>query len=207
MAFTSFHNLPEVITKYNLLYEEQLCKVDLLHLAPQSLHDEIAFNRQEIPYQNSEIAIGEVILFPVLKAVWFQFKDQLTLWSHPNIEVDSLLTGYPDYLLASKSKQGKIILGTPFLAVVEAKRDDFTAGWGQCASEMYALQQLNRAKQVPNQKQDTNDGNILGIVSNGDYWQFAFLKDTIFTKCRNNYLIENLDDIYNFMVSYLKTKI
>jgi hypothetical protein len=67
MAFTSFHNLAEVIITYNLVYEEQLCKVDLVHFAPQTLHDEIQFNRQEIPYQNSEIAIGEIILFPIFK--------------------------------------------------------------------------------------------------------------------------------------------
>jgi hypothetical protein len=140
----------------------------------------------------------KLFCFLYLKSVWLQFKDRLTLWSHPSIEVDNLLTGYPDYLLASKSKQGKIILGTPFLAVVEAKRDDFTAGWGQCAAEMYALQKLSNASK------EQKEGEILGIVSNGDYWQFAFLKDGIFTKCQNYYLIENLDEVYNFMVSHLK---
>ncbi|TAD98891.1 MAG: hypothetical protein EAZ97_10235 [Bacteroidetes bacterium] len=194
MAFTSFTNLASVVKKYKLLYRENVCEFDLLHQAPASLHEEITLNRLEIPYQNSEIAIGETILFPILKAVWLEFKDFLTLWSHTALELDDILTGYPDYLLASKSDQGKIILGTPFLAVVEAKKDDFTAGWGQCAAEMYAIQQLNKK----------TDLEILGMVSNGDYWQFAFLKENIFKKCKNNYTIDNLDSIYNFMVSHLK---
>jgi len=175
MAYTSFMNLAQVIKKYHLLYQEIACEFEELYQAPITLHEEIQLNRTEIPYQNSEIAIGETILFPVLKAIWLGFKDKLTLWSHVALEVDTDLVGYPDYLLASKSEQGKIILGTPFLAVVEAKRDDFTAGWGQCAAEMYAIQLLNQKK----------DLEILGIVSNGDYWQFAFLKDTIFRKCQN----------------------
>lgn len=193
MVSTSFGSLAEVIKKYHLLYQEDICQFELLHYAPRTLHEEIQLNRQEIPYQNSEIAIGETILFPLLKAVWLQFKDVLTLWSHTALEFNDVLVGYPDYLLASKSEQGKIILGTPFLAVVEAKRDDFTAGWGQCAAEMYAIQQLNQQ----------NDLEILGIVSNGDYWQFAFLKNNIFRKCKNNYTIEDLDAIYNFMLSHL----
>ncbi len=59
---------------------------------------------------------------------------------------------------------------------------------------MYAIQQLN---QKPNLE-------IWGIVSNGDYWQFAFLKGNIFRKCKNHYVIENLDEIYNFIVGHLK---
>ncbi len=197
MPFTFFSNLAEVIKKYDLLYQEPICEFALQYPAPLTLHQEITLNRSDIPYQNSEIAIGETILFPIFKSVWLQFQETLTLWSHVALEYNEELVGYPDYLLASKSKQGKIIMGTPFLALVEAKRDNFTAGWGQCGAEMYAIQQLN---QKPNLE-------ILGIVSNGDYWQFAFLKDNIFRKCKNHYVIENLDEIYNFIVSHLKNTV
>jgi hypothetical protein len=197
MAFTSFGSLAEVIKKYELLYREDFCEFSLQYKASIALQEEISLNRSEIPYQNSEIAIGETILFPVLKAVWLQFKDVLTLWSHATLEYNDELVGYPDYLLASKSAQGKIIMGTPFLAVVEAKRDDFTAGWGQCGAEMYAIQQLNQKPEME----------ILGIVSNGDYWQFAFLQGNVFRKCKNHYVIENLDAIYNVIVSHLQQQL
>jgi hypothetical protein len=78
MAFTSFGSLAEVIKKYELLYREDFCEFSLQYKASIALQEEISLNRSEIPYQNSEIAIGETILFPVLKAVWLQFKDVLT---------------------------------------------------------------------------------------------------------------------------------
>ncbi len=193
MAFTTFKNLEQVLTAYNLSYAEQVCGYALQYAAPKSLHEEINFNTAEIHYKVSENAIGESILFPILKAVWLQYKDVFAIFSHPMLEFDEVLTGYPDYVLAKKSARGKIFLEQPYLAVVEAKKDDFSAGWGQCSAEMYALQQLNDDKVMK----------IMGVVSNGDVWQFAFLEGQVFLQCSNTYTIQQLDLIFNFMTSYL----
>jgi hypothetical protein len=193
MAFTSFKSLEQVLTACNLSYKEQICGYPLQYVAPKSLHEEINFNISEIHYKVSENAICESVLFPILKAVWLQYKDIFAIFSHPMLELDDIFTGYPDYVLAKKSARGKIFLEQPYLAVVEAKKDDFSAGWGQCGAEMYALQQLNHNKAMK----------IMGIVSNGDVWQFAFLEGQVFWQCSNTYTIQQLDLIFNFMTSYL----
>ncbi len=193
MAFTTFKSLEQVLTTCNLSYREQACDYVMQYAAPKSLHEEINFNTSEIHYKVSENAIGESILFPILKAVWLQYKDVFAIFSHPMLEFDAMFTGYLDYVLAKKSKRGKIFLEQPYLAVVEAKKDDFSAGWGQCSAEMYALQQLNSNKAMK----------IMGIVSNGDVWQFAFLEQQVFSQCSNIYTIQQLDLIFNFMTSYL----
>lgn len=48
--------------------------------------------------------------------------------SHQSIKYDSELFGIPDYIISKRSELGKIIFETPYLAVVEAKKDDFTSG-------------------------------------------------------------------------------
>ncbi len=49
--------------------------------------------------------------------------------------------------------------------LVEAKQDNFEAGWAQCLAEMIAAQRLNETAQII----------IYGIVSNGNLWQFGKL--------------------------------
>jgi hypothetical protein len=69
--------------------------------------------------------------------------------------------------------------------VVEAKKDNFEAGWGQCLAELIAVQKIN---QLPEQV-------VYGIVSNGDYWEFGQLKQSVFTKNIKVYTLQTLDSL------------
>jgi hypothetical protein len=40
---------------------------------------------------------------------------------------------------ATKSELGKKVLESPLLAVVEAKKNDFEQGWGQCLAESVVI--------------------------------------------------------------------
>jgi hypothetical protein len=50
--------------------------------------------------------------------------------------------------------------------MVEAKKDDFEGGWGQCLAAMLAAQMINGDDQLI----------LQGSVSNGDVWQFGRLQ-------------------------------
>jgi hypothetical protein len=69
----------------------------------------------------------------------------------------------------------------PYLIVVEAKKDNFEEGWGQCLAELITAQKLNG-----NTKTE-----IFGIVSNGKFWEFGRLLENSFEKnikiCQLNY--------------------
>ena len=54
-----------------------------------------------------------------------------------------------DYLFSKRSKLGKTVLEMPVVVVVEAQKDDFTQGWGQCLAELIAAQKLNNTVQLP----------------------------------------------------------
>jgi hypothetical protein len=85
--------------------------------------------------------------------------EKLKIWKGGKIESDVLVSN-ADYLIAERQDY----LDTPFLCIVEAKRDDFEQGLAQCLVEMQACQwQNNQAgKQL----------DVLGIVTNGQGWVF-----------------------------------
>ena len=159
MSFSEYNSLPAVLKEFSLHYQEKALEDYLAIPAPSNLKEEIAFNLTELAY---EAIVCETLIFPVLKAAWKPFTKELMLWSHQAIEFDSKLSGIPDYLFSKQSELGKIVMDKPFVAVVEAKKDDFSGGWGQCAAEMYAASQINDNLEIV----------IFGIVTNGRFWEF-----------------------------------
>jgi len=193
MAFTEYKNLASVLKEFSLHYREQILEHDTALPAPANLAVEITFNLNELAYDSSEAMICETLIFPILRAVWKPFIQELMLWSHQTIEFNSKLSGIPDYLFAKKSALGKVVMDKPFVAVVEAKKDDFSAGWGQCAAEMYAAVQLN----------DNAAIQVFGIVSNGKFWEFASLQQGVFVKYQQSGDVYKLDELFSILSAVL----
>jgi hypothetical protein len=190
MAFTQFKNLGNVLQTYDIAAQKQSFLVVTPQKAPALLADEITFTLNYVDYASSEAAICESLLYPVLRSVWKNFADTLALHSHRTWQIDDVLTGIPDYLIASVSKYGASVVGKPVLVTVEAKKDNFEEGWGQCAAAMIAAQQTN----------DKPDTVIYGIVSNGTVWEFAHLTNRVFTRETFAFDIYDLDTLYAALV-------
>ncbi len=194
MAFTEYKNLATVLKEFSLHYQEQALDYDENLLAPPSLASEITFNLTELAYDSSEAMLCETLIFPILKTAWKPFIHDLMLWSHQAIEFNNKLSGIPDYLFAKKSSLGKVVMDKPFVAIVEAKKDDFSAGWGQCAAEMYTATQLNENPAIQ----------VFGIVSNGKFWEFASLQNSVFFKYQQNGNVYQLDALFAMLCAILK---
>jgi hypothetical protein len=100
------------------------------------------------------IFIEAIELFPNLK-----------VWKGGRLESD-IAKGAADYLITENMGY----IASPMLCVVEAKKDDFEQGLAQCLVEMQACQWNNQ--------QAGRSIDILGIVTNGDSWQFYKLTTT-----------------------------
>lgn len=195
MGFRTYKTLGDVLKVYQIRYQEVGLPTDLLAInAPVELWEEITFNKEEISYDASEAAICENIIYPILRAVWKPFRKTFAIWSHKPIELNEELTGTPDYVIARKSELGKIVFDAPYVAVIEAKRDDFTLGWAQCALEMYTIQQLNK-DQKP----------VFGIVSNGDFWEIGYLEEQVLTQYRQRFDSDQLDQLFSVLTYVLET--
>ena len=75
----------------------------------KSFKDDLEFSLKEFNFEDSEYAVCEVIIFPVLKEVYRHYRDEFTLWSHKTITYDEKISGMPDYILAKRSPLGKEI--------------------------------------------------------------------------------------------------
>jgi hypothetical protein len=186
MAFSNYKTISEVVKEYQVTYTEANFVIETSFNIPDYFREDLELMMNEAVVDNSEFAICENLIYPILKEVWKAYRSNFLLWSHQLLNCDTKLTGYPEYILATRSPLGKVVFDKPYFILVEAKQDDFEGGWAQCLAEMIAAHRLNDELKVT----------IFGIVSNGDRWQFGSLKENLFTRNKKFYTIQELDELF-----------
>jgi hypothetical protein len=166
MPYSKFKSVEEVATKFDI---EVADRTAFLNERELKILDAFFFrvekNLKDDTNYITEFAICDAIIRPILDIVVENY--DLKVWSHVSYNVDEEkgLVGEPDYLIAPKTKYGA--MAKPSLCVIEAKKDDFDAGWAQALSEMVASSLL--------------DAHICyGIVTTGAIWQFGKLESGVF---------------------------
>ncbi|MBF2016952.1 MAG: hypothetical protein IGS23_17495 [Rivularia sp. T60_A2020_040] len=186
MAFSNFKIIGEVLKEYQVTYTEANFIAETPFNVSDYFREDLEIVMREGVVNNSEFAICENLIYPVLKEVWKLYNKKFTLWSHQSLNCDEKLSGYPEYILARRSPLGKVVFDQPYFILVEAKQDDFEGGWAQCLAEMIAAQRLNAEHSIV----------IFGISSNGNTWQFGKLEDNKFTRNITPYTIYELDKLF-----------
>ncbi len=186
MLCRKFKNIAEVQKLYNIKYLEDYFISAINIAVPQWLIEEFEFNKENIDIFSSEAARRELIISPLLRAVYKNHSQQYSFWIQKTIAFNKELSGTPDYMFSKRSPLGKTVLETPIVIVVEAKKNDFEQGWGQCLAELVASQKINEDAQKA----------IYGIVTDGNLWQFGRLKADLFTKDVKNYTIDDIQALY-----------
>ncbi|ACK70339.1 conserved hypothetical protein [Gloeothece citriformis PCC 7424] len=192
MPFSSYKTIGAVAKEFQIQYRSQEFIEELAFPVPVGFKEELELLFTDGVVDNSEDAICENLIYPVLKEVWKYYRHKFTLWSHQTLVYDANLLGQPDYILAKRSPLGTIIFDQPYFLVIEAKQDKFEEGWGQCLAELVAVQKINH---LPEQT-------LFGIVSNGKIWQFGKLNLDSFTLNKTFYTIQNLEQLFS-VVNYV----
>jgi len=186
MSFSQYKNFGKTVSDFQIIYTEANFVQEIPLIIPNYFREDLNLMQSEGIVDNSEAAICENLIYPILKEVWKQYRHHFLLWSHQSLNYDETLSGFPEYILAKRSPLGKVVFDQPYLILVEAKQDKFNEGWAQCLAEMITAQRLNQDSKLV----------IYGIVSNGKIWQFAKLAETTFTKNQNFYSIQELDQLF-----------
>jgi hypothetical protein len=187
MPFSNYKNISTVAKAFQIKYQRDNFIVETELAISDIFRNELDLIFNEGVFDNSEIAICENIIYPVLKEVWKAYRTKFLLWSHQTLIYDENLSGIPDYILAKRSPLGTVVFDKPYFVLVEAKKEStFDEGWGQCLAEMVAVQRLN------NEPEQT----IFGIVSNGAMWQFGKLILDTFTQNKKFYTIQELERLF-----------
>ena len=195
MAFSDFKTISEVQEKFRITYSED----DFVEAEPSTPSTEFLrdfeFTREHINVFASEASRCEAIIFPVLKENYKAYADQYALWIKQSIAYDAVLNGVPDYFISTRSELGKTVVGSPLILLVEAKKNDFEQGWGQCLAELVAAQKINDDPAFP----------VYGIVTDGTLWQFGRLIGDTFTQNRTDFALANLPTLFGAVDSVFRS--
>ena len=186
MPFSADKTVSSVLKEFQITYTESNFIVETEFQVSDYFREDLEFTMREGVVDNSEFAICENLIYPLLKEVWKRYYTGFVLWSHQSLTYDQYLSGFPEYILAKRSILGKVVFEQPYFLLIEAKQDNFENGWAQCLAEMIAAQKLNE-----NPEQE-----VFGIVSNGDRWQLGKLKSNVFTRNQTFYTIQELDKLF-----------
>lgn len=189
MLYSSYKNIGTVAKEFQIKYIRDNFIIETEFPISEFFRQELELVFNEGVVDNSESAICENIIYPILKEVWKAYRSNFLLWSHQALNYDQIndKCGVPDYVLAKRSPLGSVVFDKPYFVLVKAKKEsDFSEGWGQCLAEMIAVQRLNQILEQT----------IFGIVSNGLIWQFGKLNIDIFTQNKIFYTIQELDKLF-----------
>ncbi|WP_293017476.1 MULTISPECIES: hypothetical protein [unclassified Moorena] len=137
----------------------------------------------------------------MLRELYKKYYKTYAFWIKKSIFYDQVLSGTPDYIFSTKSELGKTVLEKPLVIIVEANKNDFQQGWGQCLAELVASKkilgalsvgELNSPRVAPQDVQRP----VYGIVNDGNLWQFGRLQRDIFTQNIDNFTIDKLSGLY-----------
>lgn len=147
----------------------------------------------------TEKARSELIVTDVLFELRKHFNRRISFFSGIEFSVDAEqgLTGVCDFLVSLSPILS--FLEAPIIILVEAKRENLTTRFGQCAAEMLAAQRFN-----------TEKGNaipcIYGATTSGTEWRFLKLEGTRLHIDRAVYPIAQCDKILSILSSMVEQK-
>ncbi len=187
MSFSTYKSISAVAKEFKITVIRDNFIVETEFPISEVFRTELDLIFSDGVFDNSEIAICENIIYPILKEVWKVYRHHFIIWSHQTLSYDEKLSGVPDYILAKRSPLGTVVFDKPYFVLVEAKKEsDFSEGWGQCLAEMVAVQRIN----------EESEQSIFGIVSNGAMWQFGKLRGDCFTQNKLFYTIQELERLF-----------
>ncbi|NJN72584.1 MAG: hypothetical protein HC799_07095 [Limnothrix sp. RL_2_0] len=194
MSFSQYKNIAEVQREFEVRYLENIFIVSTELEPSKSFLGDFEFSKQNIDVFSSEAARSEVVISPLLREVYKQHYQDYAFWIQKSIRYDDELSGTPDYLFSRRSPLGKTVLEPPLVVVVEAKKNDFEQGWGQCLAELVAAQKINGDRHRT----------IYGIVTDGNLWQFGKLYDDVFTQHPENFTIDRIERVYGALEAIMQ---
>lgn len=175
MPFNAFKSLRAAAERTGLRLHKDTILPELAYIVPEeSLTAQLSWVETRRKSSSGEMFMREFYIAPIMLSALHK-REYLNIWANDYaLFYTDEFSGYPDYLITGmrNPKAAEEPEQKPYLAVAEAKKENFDEGWGQCLAEMYACRQLNELADAP----------IWGIVSTGETWQFGKLIGDTFTR-------------------------
>jgi hypothetical protein len=96
MPFSSYKSISAVAKEFQIKYVRDNFIMETHFEISDTFKQELDLIFNEGVFDNSEIAICENIIYPVLKEIWKAYRSKFLLWSHQTLIYDQNLCGVPD---------------------------------------------------------------------------------------------------------------
>ncbi|MFE1747242.1 hypothetical protein [Coleofasciculus sp. H7-2] len=198
MAYSDF-TLIRVLKTFDLTLVDRLDMFsDIPKLESSNyLAETLQYNLPLALASNTEKSRSEMIITPILIEVRKKLQNKVSLFSGIDFTVDAErgLNGNCDFIISGSPEL--LLLRTPVITIVEAKKENINAGLGQCVAEMIAAKLFN-------EREENNIRSIYGAVTTGDRWKFLRLNGQTIEVELGEHLISNLDKILGIIIYGIK---
>ncbi|BAY20990.1 hypothetical protein NIES2100_07340 [Calothrix sp. NIES-2100] len=160
----------------------------------QLLKEILKYNVPIATASNSEKARSEMIIAPILLELRRQLNDKINLFSGVefNVDVAQGLNGICDFIITDSTE--RLIITAPVVVIVEAKKENISAGLGQCIAEMLAAQ-------IFNERSGNEKLAIYGTVTTGSIWQFLKLSGQEIQIDLSEYYLKDVNKILGILAN------
>ena len=148
---------------------------------------------------NSEKARSEMIISPILLDLRRLLRERINLFSGIEFDVDSArgLNGICDFIISNSSEI--LFVSAPVITLVEAKKENITAGLGQCVAEMLAAR-------IFNERAGNEVSTIYGVVTTGSIWKFMKLDGSVISIDLTEYYLKDVNKIMGILAMGLASR-
>ncbi|MEG4270718.1 MULTISPECIES: hypothetical protein [unclassified Microcoleus] len=156
------------------------------------LTDILRYNVPLAVASNSEKARSEMIISPILIELRRQLKEGINLFSGIEFDVDSEreLNGICDFIISNSPEI--LFVSAPVIPLVEAKKENITAGLGQCVAEMLAAR-------IFNERTGNEVSTIYGAVTTGSIWKFMKLEGSVISIDLTEFYLKDVNKILGIL--------
>ncbi len=197
MSYRDF-SLSRVAEQFGLAISEQdfYTNIPGLPISPQ-LEFLLSRYRPLAKTIGSEKARSEFLIAPILAEARFQLDDQISLFSGIDLPAapEQGLNGVCDFLFSRSPQQ--LFLTRPIIAVVEAKNENLSTGFGQCIAEMVGARIFNEKKQI-------SEPAMFGVVTTGTLWRFLRMEDNNVVMDATDYEFKQIEQILGILATMLR---
>jgi ABC-type uncharacterized transport system substrate-binding protein len=100
-----------------------------------------------------------------------------------------------DFIISESPEQ--LFVSAPVITLVEAKKENITAGLGQCVAEMLAAQ-------IFNEREGNNIPVVYGSVTSGTNWKFLKLDGKVIEIDLSEYYLKDVNKILGILASGIR---
>ncbi|MCU0526637.1 MAG: hypothetical protein MUF72_17640 [Elainella sp. Prado103] len=99
MSCGVYKTISQTLKAFQIVYTEANFIVEAPFQVSDYFREDLQLMMRDGVVDNSEFAICENLIYPILKEVWKLYRSKFILWSYQSLNCDTDLCGFPEYIL------------------------------------------------------------------------------------------------------------